>query len=376
MEEVETEGNEGNNEEVQEEVVETQSANNEESGGEVIEIEVVMDQNVILAQPTEMKNFFVDNERIMIGCFESLSNDEYANFRNASNAFVGDDDSDKYFVTEDLKFYIINDNKQCRNIVKRLTNISTFKNDVVYCIRNRCYEYSPQYLKDIKRLREFIEEKELPVVSEYDPNKKDEYKQWNTPFLVYLNNDEEKTREDIGKFIGEIAERSINEFVVFVSNDANFNIDTLDEPRDHNVLFFAPQFQTMYSIQEILEPEDALDKIAVESFLDQYKRGLLTPKMIVQDFESMWDYENFVVKSVPRFYYPHALNPNRDSLMVYYKTDCPFSQELLKTIDKLGKKYANYRTKFSIVKYEAEEQKNSKDVLMEKIRRLSNHCFI
>jgi len=359
--EVETEGNENNDEEGQE--GDNDSNNVVE---EVIEVEVVMDSNVIVASNTDMKNFFKDNDRIVIGCFESLENEYYINFKNASNAIVGNYENNDYFNGEELKFVTVND-KQCRNVVKRFTGFSIFKNDVVYCVFNRCYEYNPVYLEDYAKLKSFIDEKELPTISEYDPNRKDEYKKWNTLFLIYLNNDEEKTKEDIDGFLANIAQRFLGEIVVFVSNDEMFNIDTLEEPRDKNVLLFAPEFQTMYSIQEILDPDDVIDKVAVDSFLSQYSQGYLTPKMLVQDFESMWDYENFVVKSVPRFYFPHVLNPNRDSLVVYYKTDCPFSQELLKTIDKLGKKYANYRTKFSIVKYEAEEQKIPKMSLWRKL---------
>ncbi|OUM58600.1 hypothetical protein PIROE2DRAFT_16078, partial [Piromyces sp. E2] len=348
MEEIETEGNENENDneedeqeeqeqEQEETVMETQyveedpSVNNnnnieeEEGEEEVVEVEVVMDGSVIISQPSEMKNYFMENDRIVLGCFESLNNENYFNFRNASNALIGNS-RDNLLNGEELKFVTVN-NKQCRNVVKRFTGISMYKNDVVYCVHHRCHEYNPQYLENFKRLKHFMEDKELPIVSEYDPEKKDEYKQWNILFLVYLNNNEGETNQDIGNFLGNIAKSYIDEFVVFTSNSTQFNVETLDEPRDKNVLIFAPEFQTMYSIQEILEPQDTIDRVAVESFISQYQKGLLTPKKITQDFESMWDYDGFVVKSIPRYYYPNVLNPNRDSLVVYYKTDCPFSQE-------------------------------------------------
>ncbi|ORX59209.1 hypothetical protein BCR36DRAFT_408723 [Piromyces finnis] len=354
----------GSGEEGEEESVKGGSSMNNDHGDgddeevEVVEIELVMDENVIFSQSSEMKNFFRENKRIMMGCFESHDHDDYIRYRNASNVLTDTSNfsGQNYFNGDELKFFTIQD-KHCRDVVKQLTGITMFKNDVVYCVHHRCYEYPPSDLDDTERFRNFILDQELPVVSDYQPNKKDIYKKWNIPFLIYLNKDEKKTKEDVHQFLGKIGERYQDDFVLFTSNDANFDIDTLDEPRDHNVLLFAPEFQTMYSIQEILEPEDAIDQIAVEFFIAQYYKGVLTPRIIIQEFESMWDYENYVVKSVPRLYYPHALNPTRDSLVVYYKIDCPFSQELLKTLEKLGKKYANYRTKFSIVKYEAEDQK-------------------
>jgi len=384
-EEVKEENQEENqkvNEEVKEEEEEEEEEKEEEEeekdqndeNTKYVEIEIVMDESVIIAENNDMKSYFEEGGRMVVGCFDSLTNSDYLSFRNTSNIMLGGMDVDP-FRTDILKF-ITNTDSQCRNIVKRYTGLSIFKNDIVYCVLKRCFEYPPHDIEDVERLKEFIEDKEIPCISEYIPERVDFYKQLNIPALVYLNREEEETEQDIGNFLSGIAEEYEKKFIVLVSNHDKFNMKTLDEPRDHNVFIFAPEFQTLYSIQEILEPEDAINEVSIRSFIRQYEKGVLTPRLIMQDFEKNWDYENFVVKSVPRYYYPHVLNPTRDSLVLFYKTDCPYSQEAVKSFEKLGKKYANYRSKFSVVKFEAEEQKNSKNVYMEKIRSLSNYRFI
>jgi len=347
---------------VNEEMDNKEAKDTKSSEDEVVEVEVeiVMDEKVTLIKNKDMREFFKSYDRMILGCFESLENNNYFNYRNASKAILEDSNGDE------LIFITIND-KECRNTVKRFTGISMFKNDVVYCVFKRCYQYSPADLENPQKFKKFIEGKELPVISEYDSERKEEYKHWNLPFLVYLNNDETKTKKDISKFLGGIAEEHKDDFVVLVSNEKNFDIDTLDEPKNDNVLLYAPEFQTLYSIQEILEENDAIDEVAIKSFIHQYEKGYLTPKLIFQDFEQVWNPDGFVINGVPRYYYPTVLNPTRDSLVIFYKSDCPFSKEFLKTFEKIGRKYANYRTKFSVVKYEAEEQKIPKMSLWRKL---------
>jgi len=370
------EENKDDNQEVVEEKDQGQEANNEEEKAEeendqkeedtkYIEVEIVMDESVIVAENRDFKSYFEEGGRMVVGCFDSLTNTDYLNFRNTSNIMLGTTDIDP-FRTDILKF-IVNTDSQCRNIVKRYTGLTIFKNDIVYCVLKRCFEYPPQDIEDVEKLKEFIEDKEIPYISEYIPERADFYKQLNIPALVYINNDEEETEQNIGNFLSGIAEENENKFIFLVTNHDKFNMKTLDEPRDHNVLIFAPEFQTLYSIQEILESGDAINEVSIRSFIKQYEKGVLTPRLIPQDFEKDWDYENFVVKSVPRYYYPHVLNPTRDSLVLFYKTDCPYSQEAVKSFEKLGKRYANYRTKFSVVKFEAEEQRIPKMSIWRKL---------
>lgn len=372
----EEEENKDDNQEVVEEKDQGQEANNEEEKAEeendqkeedtkYIEVEIVMDESVIVAENRDFKSYFEEGGRMVVGCFDSLTNTDYLNFRNTSNIMLGTTDIDP-FRTDILKF-IVNTDSQCRNIVKRYTGLTIFKNDIVYCVLKRCFEYPPQDIEDVEKLKEFIEDKEIPYISEYIPERADFYKQLNIPALVYINNDEEETEQNIGNFLSGIAEENENKFIFLVTNHDKFNMKTLDEPRDHNVLIFAPEFQTLYSIQEILESGDAINEVSIRSFIKQYEKGVLTPRLIPQDFEKDWDYENFVVKSVPRYYYPHVLNPTRDSLVLFYKTDCPYSQEAVKSFEKLGKRYANYRTKFSVVKFEAEEQRIPKMSIWRKL---------
>jgi len=335
----EEEENKDDNQEVVEEKDQGQEANNEEEKAEeendqkeedtkYIEVEIVMDESVIVAENRDFKSYFEEGGRMVVGCFDSLTNTDYLNFRNTSNIMLGTTDIDP-FRTDILKF-IVNTDSQCRNIVKRYTGLTIFKNDIVYCVLKRCFEYPPQDIEDVEKLKEFIEDKEIPYISEYIPERADFYKQLNIPALVYINNDEEETEQNIGNFLSGIAEENENKFIFLVTNHDKFNMKTLDEPRDHNVLIFAPEFQTLYSIQEILESGDAINEVSIRSFIKQYEKGVLTPRLIPQDFEKDWDYENFVVKSVPRYYYPHVLNPTRDSLVLFYKTDCPYSQEVKK----------------------------------------------
>jgi len=342
--------------------------NENEVGKNVTEVEVIMDETIILTKSSDMKDFFKTNEKMVIGCFETIGNEDYLNFKNISNSMIESPSfaTENYFNGEVLKFIYINDNK-CRHTIKRFTGISIFKNDVVYCINKRCYEYNPKDLIDFNKFEEFMESKNMPLVTSYDPKEKDTYRQWKIPMIIYLNNDEEKAKKNVKTFISDIAKEYRKEFFFFVTNENDFDIDMADEPTDNNVFIYAPHFQTLYSIQEILDPEDVIDKVSIEFFIKQYKMNLLTPKMVIQDFEELWDYEDFVVNSIPKYYYPNVLNPLRDSLVMFYKEDCPYSQELLKTFVKLGKKYVNSRTEFSVVKYEAEEQKIPKMSLWRKL---------
>jgi len=313
--------------------------NENEVGKNVTEVEVIMDETIILTKSSDMKDFFKTNEKMVIGCFETIGNEDYLNFKNISNSMIESPSfaTENYFNGEVLKFIYINDNK-CRHTIKRFTGISIFKNDVVYCINKRCYEYNPKDLIDFNKFEEFMESKNMPLVTSYDPKEKDTYRQWKIPMIIYLNNDEEKAKKNVKTFISDIAKEYRKEFFFFVTNENDFDIDMADEPTDNNVFIYAPHFQTLYSIQEILDPEDVIDKVSIEFFIKQYKMNLLTPKMVIQDFEELWDYEDFVVNSIPKYYYPNVLNPLRDSLVMFYKEDCPYSQELLKTFVKLGKK--------------------------------------
>jgi hypothetical protein len=369
--EVEVEEDENTNDEIEEdENTNDEVEEDENKNVEVEEVEIVMDETVIIIKNKDVEDFFKRNKKMVLGCFEKFGNDEYIDFKNASLAIIEDPNeaSEKYFDGNVLKFVYIND-YQCRNTIKRFTGVSMFKNDVVYCINKRCYEYNPNELKNIQNLRMFLEQKEMPYIFSYDPSYKKESVSWNLPFVVYINNDENQAQIETTKFLRSIAESHSDEFYFIATTDEEFDIKTPGEPRDKNVLIFAPEFQTFYSIQEILEEEDVIDKVSIEFFINQYKLGFLTPNAVVQEFEKVFgsNEDSFVIDLIPRYYYPAVMNPIRDSLVIYYKRDCPFSLEFLKTFEKIGKKYANYRTKFSVVKYESEDQKIPKMSLWRKL---------
>jgi len=90
---------------VNEEMDNKEAKDTKSSEDEVVEVEVeiVMDEKVTLIKNKDMREFFKSYDRMILGCFESLENNNYFNYRNASKAILEDSNGDE------LIFITIND---------------------------------------------------------------------------------------------------------------------------------------------------------------------------------------------------------------------------------------------------------------------------
>jgi len=324
----------------------------------VSEVEVVTEVVTQVVEPTitvatenivknvnaeELKEFIEKNEIVVVGYLNDLNSKEYYYIQGLANSFKNEDHLN-FLITTDPNSNIWTSEKINTEI--NSPGVVLFKQGNGYPVPfDKMYTTGKYNLRDLclKALNPYVDELESTV------------KDFNYDYLLYFYADEEDKLAKID-LMQQLAVSLFQEFhVKYINLDRNpLNIN-YPELRSKFIIV-SKSIQAFYRQSAVLTDEYAINFENISYFVNSYKSSLIDPEILWRLEEMNWEFTNYVTEIRPNIYESIVLNKDTDVLVLYYKSDCPYSQQVMKTFQDLAKRYINQRHKLTVAQFEAENQ--------------------
>jgi len=302
-----------------------------------------LEPEIKILNSEDLQSFIKNNEIVIVGFIDNIDNEKYGYIKGLS-LLLGE--------YERLNFAITTDNNsnvwasEVIGVQVENPSVVIFKQGNGYYIPYDKIQSKPMYnVKELclKALNPFVDEfEDMPIEHNYD-------------YLLYFYVDEE---DKIANFelMQQLGASLFQEFYVkyiyHEKNALNINLPELKS----KFIIVTKNFQSYYRQFDVLSEEDETNFENITYFVNYYKTGSLNPQFIWRYEEMNWEFTDYVTEARPNIYNSIVLNPKTDVIVLYYKSDCPYSQQVMESFQVLAKKYIDQRDKLTVAEFEAETQ--------------------
>jgi len=265
----------------------------------------------------ELKNFIETNEIAVVAFLDDDKNKEYGYFYGLATSlqeherlnfiYTNDPESNKW-ATERLQIQINN------------PGIVIFKQGNGYPV-----PYEKIQSAGMFNIRALCLKALNPYVDELEGTIRD----FSYNYLLYFYADEEDKLAKID-LMQNLAIKYFTEFNVKYINLENNPLNMHQEELRQKFIIVSKTVQSLYRQDAVLGPEDEINFENIDYFVASYKANLIDPEILWRIEEMNWDFTDFVTEIRPNMYESVVLAPNTDVLVLYYKSDCPYSQQVNK----------------------------------------------
>eukprot|EP00833_Pecoramyces_ruminatium_P003735 jgi/Orpsp1_1/1177767/evm.model.c7180000062769.1 len=299
--------------------------------------------NVKNLNSEELATFIENNEIVVVSYLDSIEAKEIGYIQGLSIA-LKEHERLNFVVTADPNSNVWSSEKTGTTVEN--PSIVIFKQGNGYHIPFDKIQSSASYnVKELclKALNPFVDEFESSINNfSYD-------------YLLYFYADEE---DKIAKFdlMQQLAVNLFQEFRVkyinLESNPLNLNFQELKK----QFIIVTKNIQSYYTQSLVLSDSDEINLENITYFVDSFKASTMDPEFLWRAEEMNWEFTNYVAEARPNIYDSIVLNPSTDVIVLYYKSDCPYSQQVMKSFQDLAKRYIDQRHKLTVAEFEAETQ--------------------
>jgi len=290
----------------------------------------------------ELKSFIETHEIVVVAFFDNLDAKEAPFIEGVAlslkeqerlNYVITTDPNSNQWATESLKVKIDN------------PGLIIYKQGNGYPIPFDKVQSKPMYdLKELclKALKPYVDE--LTVIDNYN---------YDSLLYFYADEEDKKAKFDL---LQQLAVKYFQEFSVkYINIDKNSLNINIPELRGKFIIV-TKNIQSFYPQYEALTDADEINFENICYFVDAYKAAILNPQFLWRREEMNWEFNEYVTEIRPNIYDSVVLNENNDVIVLYYKSDCPYSQQVLKSFQDLAKRYIDQRHKLTVGEFEAENQ--------------------
>jgi thiol-disulfide isomerase/thioredoxin len=291
----------------------------------------------------ELQSYIENNEIVIVGFIDNLEAKEYGYIQGLYLS-LKEHKSLKFTITSDSNSNVWASEKigvQVEN-----PSIVIFKQGNGYHI-----PFDKVQSKAMFNVRTLCLKALKPYIDELDSMVND----FNYDYLLYYYADEE---DKIAKFdlMQQLAINLFQEFnVKYINlerNPLNLNLPELKS----KFIIVTKNIQSYYRQFDVLSENDETNFENISYFVKYYQSGALNPQFLWRAEEMNWDFTNYVTEARPNIYESIVLNPKNDVIVLYYKADCPYSQQVMESFQDLAKRYIDQRHKLTVAEFEAENQ--------------------
>jgi len=299
--------------------------------------------NVKTLNSEELKTFIENNEIVVVSYLDDTESKEIGYIQGLSIA-LKENERLNFVATSDPNSNAWASEKTGTSVEN--PSIVIFKQGNGYHIPFDKIQSSASYnVKELclKALKPFVDELDTLVYNNsYD-------------YLLYFYADEEDklTKSDL---MQQLAINLFQEFSVKYIN-LDYNPLNLNFPElKSKFIIVTKNIQSYYTQNLALSENDEINLENITYFVDSYKASIMDPEFLWRAEEMNWEFTNYVAEARPNIYDSIVLNPSNDVIVLYYKSDCPYSQQVMKSFQDLGKRYIDQRHKLTVAEFEAETQ--------------------
>jgi len=302
-----------------------------------------LESNINILNSEDLQLFIKNNEIVIVGFFDKVDNKEYGYIKGLSLALK------EY---ERLNFVISTDNNS--NVwASEIVGVQVENPSVVIFKQGNGYyiPYDKIQSKPMYNVRELCLKALNPFVDEFD----DMPIEYNYDYLLYFYVDEEDkiANFELMQKLGASLFQEFNvKYIYQEKNPLNINLPELKS----KFIIVTKNFQSYYRQIDVLSEEDETNFENITYFVNYYKSGSLDPQFIWRYEEMNWEFTDYVTEARPNIYDSIVLEPTTDVIVLYYKSDCPYSQQVMESFQVLAKKYIDQRHKLTVAEFEAESQ--------------------
>jgi len=313
--------------------------------------EPVVKEPIAYSNPVKIPNFNVDqlkefinnNEIVVVGYLDNLNGREYQYLKGVAFSLL------KY---KDLNFIVTTDNESIAWTTEQIGVQVVKPSFVIFKQGNGYYvPFDKIQTKTMYDVRELCLKALKPYVDELNSPISD----FKFDFLLYFYVCEEDKISRIN-LMQQLAEKYFQEFHVkyikLEKNPLNISYPELSS----KFIIVSKTVQAFYRQSAALSEEDEINFENIVYFVDYYKASLIDPEFLWRLEEMNWEFTDYVTEVRPNIYESVVMDPKTDVIVLYYKSDCPYSQQAMKSFQDLAKHYINQRHKLTVAQFEAETQ--------------------
>ncbi|ORX82108.1 hypothetical protein BCR32DRAFT_292870 [Anaeromyces robustus] len=304
--------------------------------------ETVSDNFVKYFNAEELKNFVDTNEIAIVAFFDNLDAKEAPFIEGVArslkeherlNYIITTDPNSNQWATEKLNIQINNPGL----IIFKQGNgypipFDKVQSTAMYDLRELC----------LKALKPYVDE--LALIENYN---------FDNLLYFYIDEEDKKNKFDL---LQQLAIKYFQELnVKYINLDQNSLNINMPELRGKFIIV-TKNVQSFYRQFDILSDEDETNFENISYFVDAYKAAIMDPQFLWRREEMNWEFNEYVTEIRPNIYDSVVLNENNDVIVLYYKADCPYSQQVMKSFQDLAKRYIDQRHKLTVGEFEAENQ--------------------
>jgi len=291
----------------------------------------------------QLKDFVEKNEIAIVGYINDVDSKEYQYLRGIAFSLLKHDR---------LNFIVTTDNESISWTTEKIGVQVEKPSFVVFKQGNGYYvPFEKIQSKAMYNIRELCIKALKPYVDELT----DPINEFKYDFILYFYSDENDKITNID-LMQQLAEKYFQEFYVkyikLEQNPLNINYPELSS----KFIIVSKSIQSFYRQSAVLSEEDETNFENISYFVDSYKASLIDPEFLWRVEEMNWEFTDYVTEVRPNIYESVIMNPKNDVVVLYYKSDCPYSQQALKSFQDLAKHYINQRHKLTVAEFEAETQ--------------------
>jgi len=291
----------------------------------------------------QLIDFVDENEIVVVGYIDDVNGKEYQYLKGIAYSL------NKY---DRLNFVITTDDESVNWTTGKIGIQVEKPSYVIFKQGNGYYiPFEKIQSKAMYNIRELCVKALKPYVDELS----DPINEFKYDFILYFYSDESEKVSNI-ELMQKLAEKYFQEFYVkFIKleqNPLNINYPELAS----KFIIVSKSIQSFYRQSAVLTEEDENNFENISYFINSYKASLIDPEFLWRVEEMNWEFTDYVTEVRPNIYESVIMNPKNDVVVLYYKSDCPYSQQALKSFQDLAKHYINQRHKLTVAEFEAETQ--------------------
>jgi len=299
-------------------------------------------ENIKVLNAEELKNLVENNEIVVVGFLENVDAKEKAYISGIANTMK----------EERLNFVITIDNESTVWASEKM-NVQIEKPALILFRQGNGYQipFDKIYSKPMYNIRELCLKALKPYVDELNS----QINTFNFDHILYFYADEEDKIAKL-ELMQQLSIKYFQEFEVQYINVEKNPLNLNSPDLKYKFIIVSNTIQSYVTQNQVLSEEDATTFENISYFVDYYKSGEIDPEFLWRNEEMNWDFTDYVTEVRPNIYDNVVLNPKNDVIMLYYKADCPYSQQVMKSFQDLAKRYINQRHKLTVGQFEAENQ--------------------
>jgi len=270
----------------------------------------------------EIKDFIENNEIAVVAYLDDDKNKEYSYFYGLAASLQEQ---------EKLNFIYTNDPESNKWATEK-TGAFINNPGIVLYKQGNAYPIPFGKIQDagMFNIRKLCLKAVKPYVDEFEGI----IKEFDYDYILYFYADEEDKVNKID-LMQQLAVTYFTEFYVkyinLNENPLNMNYPELKS----KFIIVSKTIQSCYRQDLVLTAEDETNYENIDYFVRYYKTGTLDPEILWRAEEMNWDFTDYVTEIRTNMYESVVLNPNNDVLVLYYKKDCPYSQQVIIIIKKI-----------------------------------------